>query len=300
VNFYIIQGGIDTMNVIQLRNLTKAYPHFTIDNVSLDVKQGYITGIIGPNGVGKSTLIKMMLGMIPPDSGSVKILGCEMPKQEADIKQRIGIVSDECFYYEHLTIRDSKKMIAPFYKKWNETKFNSYLEQFELSPMNKIQDLSKGMKVKFSLAVALSHEAELLIMDEPTSGLDPVFRRELLDLLADIMQDENNSIIFSTHITTDLDRIADYIAFINHGKLVFNESKDELFERYAIVKGESQLLDSDIRNQFVGIRETTVGFEGLVDNRQEAEQLFGSYVIFDKPSLEEIMYYTAKGGRIHA
>ncbi|WGU96075.1 ABC transporter ATP-binding protein [Paenibacillus dendritiformis] len=288
------------MNAIELRNLTKTYPQFTVDNISLDVKQGYITGLIGPNGVGKSTLIKMMLGLIRPDSGSVKILGCDMPNQEIDIKQRIGIVSDDCFYYEHLTIRDTKKMIAPFYKKWNEKKFNSYLEQFELSPRKKVKELSKGMKVKLSLAVALSHEAELLIMDEPTSGLDPVFRRELLDLLADMMQDERNSIIFSTHITTDLDRIADYIAFINRGKLVFNEAKDEVLERYAIVKGDSELLDSDIRNKFVGIRETAVGFEGLVDNRQEAEQLFGNYAVFDIPSLEEIIYFTTKGGRIHA
>ncbi|CAH0121896.1 MULTISPECIES: ABC transporter ATP-binding protein [unclassified Paenibacillus] len=288
------------MNAIELRNLTKTYPQFTVDHVSLDVKQGYITGLIGPNGVGKSTLIKMMLGIIRPDSGSVKILGSDMPREEVDAKQRIGIVSDDCFYYEHLTIRDSKKMIAPFYKKWNEKKFNSYLEQFELSPNKKIQELSKGMKVKFSLAVALSHEAELLIMDEPTSGLDPVFRREMLDLLADMMQDESNSIIFSTHITTDLDRIADYIAFINRGKLVFNETKDEVLERYAIVKGDAQLLDSDTRSKFVGIRETSVGFEGLVDHRQEAERLFGNYVVFDKPSLEDIMYFTAKGGRIHA
>ncbi|MGO4697973.1 ABC transporter ATP-binding protein [Paenibacillus sp. 2TAB26] len=288
------------MNAIELRNLTKTYNQFTVDNVSLDVKKGYITGLIGPNGVGKSTLIKMMLGMIRPDSGSVKILGRAMPEHEVDIKQRIGIVSDDCFYYEHLTIRDMKEMIAPFYKKWSNTKFNGLLEQFELSPKKKIDELSKGMKIKFSLAVALSHEAELLIMDEPTSGLDPVFRRELLDLLGDMMQDERNTIIFSTHITTDLDRIADYITFINRGKLVFNESKDEVFERYAIVKGDLQLLDSDIRSNFIGIRETDVGFEGLVNNRQDALQLFGNYVVFDKPSLEDIIYYTAKGGRIHA
>lgn len=288
------------MNAIELRNLTKTYPQFTVDNVSMDVKQGYITGLIGPNGVGKSTLIKMMLGMIRPDSGSVKILGCDMPEQEVDIKQRIGIVSDDCFYYEHLTIRDMKKMIAPFYKKWNEQKFNRLLEQFELSPKKKIRDLSKGMKVKFSLAVALSHEAELLIMDEPTSGLDPVFRREMLDLLADMMQDERNTIIFSTHITTDLDRNADYIAFINRGKLVFNEAKDDVLDRYAIVKGDLQLLDSDIRNLFIGIRETALGFEGLVENRQDASQLFGKYAFMERPSLEDIMYFTAKGGRIHA
>lgn len=288
------------MNAIELRNLTKTYPLFTVDDISLDVKQGYITGLIGPNGVGKSTLIKMMLGMVHPDSGSVKILGYDMPKDEVDLKQRVGIVSDECFYYEHLTIRDLKKMIASFYKKWNDLKFSDLLDQFELSPKKKIRDLSKGMKIKLSLAFALSHEAELLIMDEPTSGLDPIFRRELLDLLTDLMQDENNTIIFSTHITTDLDRIADYITFINRGKLIFNEAKEDVLEKYAIIKGGRELLDSDIRKKFIGIRETAVGFEGLVDNKQEAEWLFGGYALLDEPSLEDIMYFTAKGGRIHA
>lgn len=288
------------MNAIEIRKISKAYPHFTIDEVSLDVKQGYITGLIGPNGAGKSTLIKLMLGMIYPDSGTVKVLGRDMPQQEVDIKQRVGIVSDEGGYYDHLTIHDTKKLIAPFYEKWNDAKFNRYLEHFELSPRKKINALSKGMKIKFSLAIALSHEAELLIMDEPTSGLDPVFRRELLDLLADMMLEEKNSIIFSTHITTDLDRIADYIAFINRGKLVFNEAKDDVLNRYAIVKGGQELLDADIRKEFVGIRETSVGFEGLVDNKFTAKQLFGSYVVMDKPSLEDIMYFTVKGGRIHA
>lgn len=288
------------MNAIEIRKISKAYPHFTIDEVSLDVKQGYITGLIGPNGAGKSTLIKLMLGMIYPDSGTVKVLGRDMPQQEVDIKQRVGIVSDEGGYYDHLTIHDTKKLIAPFYEKWNDAKFNRYLEHFELSPRKKINALSKGMKIKFSLAIALSHEAELLIMDEPTSGLDPVFRRELLDLLADMMLEEKNSIIFSTHITTDLDRIADYIAFINRGKLVFNEAKDDVLNRYAIVKGGQELLDADIRKEFVGIRETSVGFEGLVDNKFTAKQLFGSFVVMEKPSLEDIMYFTVKGGRIHA
>lgn len=288
------------MNAIEIRKISKAYPHFTIEEVSLDVKQGYITGLIGPNGAGKSTLIKLMLGMIYPDSGTVKVLGRDMPQQEVDIKQRVGIVSDEGGYYDHLTIQDTKKLIAPFYEKWNDAKFNRYLEHFELSPRKKINALSKGMKIKFSLAIALSHEAELLIMDEPTSGLDPVFRRELLDLLADMMLEEKNSIIFSTHITTDLDRIADYIAFINRGKLVFNEAKDDVLNRYAIVKGGPELLDADIRKEFVGIRETSVGFEGLVDNKFTAKQLFGSFVVMDKPSLEDIMYFTVKGGRIHA
>ncbi|MEC0106815.1 ABC transporter ATP-binding protein [Paenibacillus taichungensis] len=288
------------MNAIELRNLSKTYPLFKLDQITLDVKQGYITGLIGPNGAGKSTLINLITGLIRPDSGSIKTLGKEMPAQEVNVKERIGIVSDECFYYEHLTIREMKNMIAPFYKKWDEKQFNNYLEQFELSPKKKIEELSKGMKIKFSLAVALSHEAELLIMDEPTSGLDPVFRRELLDLLADVIQDETRSIIFSTHITTDLERIADYIAFIHKGKLVFNEAKDDVLERYTIVKGDMKLLDADTRRKFVGIRETAVGFEGLAENKAEAERLFGNYALLHRPSLEDLIYFTAKGEKHHA
>ncbi|WP_145050612.1 ABC transporter ATP-binding protein [Paenibacillus xylanexedens] len=287
------------MNAIEIRNLSKTYPLFKVDNVSLDVKQGYITGLIGPNGAGKSTLIKLITGLIQPDSGSIHTLGRKMPEQEVHIKQRLGIVSDECFYYEHLTIYEMGRMIAPFYKRWNDQTFRGYLDQFELSPKKKIEDLSKGMKIKFSLAVALSHEAELLIMDEPTSGLDPVFRRELLDLLADTIQDETRSIIFSTHITTDLERIADYITFIHRGQIVFNEAKDDVLERYTIVKGDMELLDADTRAHLVGIRETAVGFEGLSDNKVEAEQLFGSYALLHRPSLEDLIYFTAKGVRKH-
>ncbi|QOS77537.1 ABC transporter ATP-binding protein [Paenibacillus sp. JNUCC31] len=287
-------------NAIELRNLSKTYPLFKLDQISLDVKQGYITGLIGPNGAGKSTLISLITGLIRPDSGSIRTLGNAIPTQEVNVKERIGIVSDECFYYEHLTIREMKSMIAPFYKKWDEKQFNCYLEQFELSPKKKIQELSKGMKIKFSLAVALSHDAELLIMDEPTSGLDPVFRRELLDLLADMIQDETKSIIFSTHITTDLERIADYITFINKGRIIFNETKDDVLERYTIVKGDMKLLDADTRRQFVGIRETAVGFEGLADNRAEVERLFGNDALLHRPSLEDLIYFTAKGERHHA
>ncbi|NEW06775.1 ABC transporter ATP-binding protein [Paenibacillus sp. SYP-B3998] len=285
------------MNTIEVRDLNKSYDQFSMKSVSFDVKQGYITGLIGPNGAGKSTLIKLILGMARPDKGSVRIFGCDMPKDEVSIKQRIGVVSDESYYYEHLSIFEMKRVVAPFYMKWNEHKFTAYLDQFELSPKKKIKDLSKGMKVKLSLALALSHEAELLIMDEPTSGLDPIFRRELLDLLADLMQDERNSIIFSTHITTDLDRIADYITFINRGQLVFSEAKDDLLERYAIVKGGKELLDRDTRKKFVGVRETSVGFEGLVCNRKEAEDRFGEFSVIEKPSLEDIMYFTSKGDK---
>ncbi|MFD7525169.1 ABC transporter ATP-binding protein [Paenibacillus chitinolyticus] len=287
------------MNAVEFKHISKAYSNFSIQDLSFAVPKGYITGLIGPNGAGKSTLIKILLHLAIPDQGRVFIEGMEMPVREKEIKERIGFVSDESHFYEHLTVRQTGRLLASFYRNWNETQFQTYLERFELPAGKKISDLSKGMKMKFGLAAALSHGAKLLVMDEPTAGLDPVFRRELLDLLADLMQDEQHTILFSTHITTDLDRVADYVAFMNRGKLVFSESKDNVQERYAIVKGGTELLDADIRKQFVSVRETSVGFEGLVYNRPQAEKLFGGYAVIEPATLEDIMVYTVKGGYSH-
>lgn len=287
------------MNVIEVSGLAKQYSRFAMKDVSLDIKQGFITGLIGPNGAGKSTLIRMLMGMTVPGAGEIRIFGQPMPRSEDAIRQRIGFVSEECNYYEHLTIAAMKRVIAPFYRHWDEKRFNEYLHRFELHPKAKIRSLSKGMKMKLSLCFALSHRAELLIMDEPTAGLDPVFRRELLDILADLMLDEGRSILFSTHITTDLDRVADYIVFLHQGKVVFNESRERVFEKYALVKASPELLDRDVRGLFVGIRETAVGFEGLTERRDEAVRLFGNEAVVERPTLEDIMFFTAKGGRRH-
>lgn len=285
--------------VIQLNQLCKNYDRFGLRELTFGIKEGYITGLIGPNGAGKTTLIKMMMGMVHPDQGSIKIFGEEVSTTHAKYKDRIGYVSDENYFYEHLTINQMSKIIAPFYSKWDEETFAKYIEMFKLSPRKKIKELSKGMKMKFSLAVALSHGADLLIMDEPTAGLDPVFRRELLDLLSDHIQDEKKSILFSTHNTTDLDRIADYIVFVNEGKLVFNEMKESLPDKYMLVKGGKELLDRDVRKWFTGIRETALGFEGLVKNRAEGERYFKDIAICETPTLEEIMYFTVKGSAVH-
>ncbi|MFS0837628.1 ABC transporter ATP-binding protein [Paenibacillus sp. 1P03SA] len=288
------------MNAVEFQHISKTYPNFNIQDLSFTVPKGYITGLIGPNGAGKSTLIKILLHLVIPEQGRVFIEGMEMPQREKEIKETIGFVSDESHFYEHLTVRQTGRMLASFYRKWDEAQFQTYVEQFELPAGKKISDLSKGMKMKFGLAAALSHGAKLLVMDEPTAGLDPVFRHELLDLLADLMQDEQHTILFSTHITTDLDRVADYIAFMNRGKLVFSESKDNVQDRYAVVKGGTELLDADIRKQFVSIRETSVGFQGLVYNRLQAEKLFGGYAVIEPATLEDIMVYTVKGGNSHA
>lgn len=283
------------MNAATLEGVSKSYDSFKIEDVNFSIRKGYVTGLIGPNGAGKSTLIRMIMQMVKPDQGHVELFGSKVENEATGMRERIGYVSDENVFYDHLTLKRMTNILAPFYRNWEADTFRDYLERFELLQNKKIKDLSKGMKMKFSLAVALSHSAELLIMDEPTAGLDPVFRRELLDLLADQLQDEQRSILFSSHITSDLDRIADYIVFVNKGKLIFDETKDEVLERHVLVKGGNELLDPDIRALFAGLRETGVGFEGLLTDRVEAERIFGSVALIEQPTLEEIVYFTAKG-----
>ncbi|OMF31221.1 ABC transporter ATP-binding protein [Paenibacillus sp. FSL H8-0259] len=286
-------------DVIRLDHLTKSYDRFELKDISLSIKEGFITGLIGPNGAGKTSLIKMMMGMIYPDQGNITMFGQNNQLYQAAVKERIGYVSDENIYYENLTVKQMKRVIAPFYTRWNEDTYVKFQELFKLPPGKKIKDLSKGMKIKFSLAIALSHGADLLIMDEPTSGLDPIFRREMLELLSEHIQDEKKSILFSTHNTMDLDRIADYIVFINEGRIVFNEMKESISERYLLVKGGKELLDRDVRRWFVGIRENVLGFEGLISNRAEGERYFRDTAICETPTLEEIMYFTVKGSEAH-
>lgn len=233
--------------ILEVNNLRKEFKKFTLKDISFKLEPGYIMGFIGPNGAGKSTTIKLIMNLLKLDGGEIKVFGLDHKKHEKEIKDRIGFVYDENYYYEDLTIKQMKNIVASFYSKWDDATFNDYIEQFDLDPKSKIKILSKGMKMKFSLAVALSHNADLIIMDEPTSGLDPVFRREILDILYNVIQDETKSIFFSTHITTDLEKIADYITFINKGSIVFSETKDEVLENYSVVKGGTDLLDRDTK-----------------------------------------------------
>lgn len=280
--------------MLEVNNLTKQFKTFKLDNVSFKLEPGYIMGFIGPNGSGKSTTIKLIMNLLKKDSGDIKIFGKDHIEFEKEIKNRIGFVYDESYFYEDLSISQMKNIISPFYKDWDNDLFNKYMKDFDLDPKQKIKKLSKGMKMKFSLAVALCHNADLIIMDEPTSGLDPVFRREILDILYDLIQDENKSIFFSTHITTDLEKIADYITFINEGEIVFSKSKDEILESYAMVKGGNDLLNSESRKEFIGLRETHVGFEGLTQNKDKLRRLFSSDVIIERPTLEDIMVYSVR------
>ncbi|MCD2348316.1 ABC transporter ATP-binding protein [Clostridium guangxiense] len=284
-------------NILEISNLSKGYKEFSLKDISFKLKRGYIMGFIGPNGAGKSTTIKLIMNLIKKDSGNIKIFGIDNIKNEREIKQKIGFVYDENYFYENLNLMDMKDIIASFYKHWDEKIFKKYFSDFDLPKKRKIKELSKGMKMKYSLALALSHGAELIIMDEPTSGLDPIFRSEMLEILCSVIQDENKSIFFSTHITSDLEKVADYITFINKGQIVFSEQKDDVLENYSIVKGKKELLDKDTRKEFISINENAFGFEALTNNTKNIKRLFRNDVLIEKANLEDIMVYTVRGGR---
>lgn len=276
-------------NIIEVKNLCKNYKDFKLDNVSFSLERGYVMGFIGTNGAGKSTTIKAIMNLIKRNSGDIKLFGLDNIKDEVQIKDKIGFVYDENFYCEELNIENMKALVKPFYSKWNEDTFKKYLKLFDLDPKKKIRKLSKGMKTKFSLAIALSHEAELIIMDEPTAGLDPVFRREILEILHDLIEDENKGIFFSTHITSDLEKIADYITFIENGKIVFSKSKEEIDDNYCMVRGNKGDIHRLDKSLLIGYKENAFGFEALTKKKRVVNELLGNSVIIEKASLEDIM-----------
>lgn len=286
-------------NVIELKNVSKSFDGFRIKDFSLDVKKGFVTGFIGGNGVGKSTTIKMIMNLLQPDSGTVSVFGLDYENHEKEIKQRIGFVFDESVFYENLTLAELKGIVKRAYVKWDDSLFYDYVKKFNLPLNKKIKTFSKGMAIKASLTIALSHHAELIVMDEPTSGLDPIFRRELLEILHQLLQDGDTTIFFSTHITTDLASIADYITFIHDGEHIFTKDLHQIEEEYAIVKGGLELLDQDTEEEFISIRRTPHGFEALTSNKRKAEDVFGEMALIEAPTLEDIMYYTKKGAEPH-
>ncbi len=280
--------------ILEVKNLCKNYGNFSLKNVNIRLDRGYIMGFIGPNGAGKSTTIKLIMNLIKKDSGTIKIFQLDHQKNELAIKDRIGFVYDENYYYEELTVEEMKNFVKPFYSRWDEAAFKNYVDQFELPLKKPIKNLSKGMKMKFSLAIALSHHAELLIMDEPTSGLDPIIRSEFLEILQSFIQDENKSVFFSTHITSDLDKIADYITLIDDGEIILSKTKDELMEEYCLIKGTSDMVESLPMNSIIGIRKNAFGFEALSSNKKLFTKTFGDSVIIEKPTLEDIMIFSTK------
>ena len=285
------------MSVVEFKQVTKNWKDFSIKNLNFIIPKGYITGFIGPNGSGKTSTIKLMMDLLQLDEGDITIFGT--PHKNSDVKQRIGFVYDDLFMYEDFTIKKMKNLIAPIYKSWNEKRFNELLNRFELPYKKKLKTFSKGMKMKCSLLFALAHEPELLIMDEPTSGLDPIFRKELLQLLQEVMVQEAQTIFLSTHITTDLDKVADYVVMMNNGEIVLQQSMEDMKENYHVIKGKSELLDADIRSLFIHIEETNAGFQALFNGDPQIFAPFSEEVIIENAVLDDMMYFLIKGEKHH-
>ena len=274
--------------ILEVSNLNKCYDSFNLSDINFKIPKGCITGFIGANGAGKTTTIKSILGLVLKDSGNVTIFGKDMDTCDLEIKNRIGVVLDESSYYEHLTMAQMKSIVAPMYTAWDDNEFNKYMEKFGLKPSQKISTLSKGMKMKFSLALALSHNAELLFMDEPTSGLDPLVRNQFLEILREYMENGERSIFFSTHITSDLDKVADMLILIDDGKIVFDEEKDALIESHHLVKGDKKDLTVENRELFLLIQESGFGFTALTNRLDEVKAIMPG-VLIEKASVEDIM-----------
>ncbi len=282
-------------NALEVAGLVKDYGDFRLDNVTFTLPQGYIMGLIGPNGAGKTTVIKLILNLLRRDEGDIRIFGLDSLASEIAVKSRIGFVHDMPIFYEHLTLKTLKNTVAPFYSDWDDRAFHRLMDEFDLPLGKRFSRLSRGMKMKFALAVALSHRAELLILDEPTSGLDPVFRRELLGKLSAFIQDERKSVLFSTHITSDLERIADFVTFIHSGKIVFSSPRDEILDNWAVVKGGPELLTEPYRSLFRGVRRREFVVQAITADAAEARRRLGKDALVEKASLEDIMFFLTRG-----
>ncbi len=279
-------------NILEIRGLNKRYEQFALKNVSFAVPEGYIMGFVGPNGAGKTTTIKSILNMVRYESGAIEALGMDARADAMKINERIGVVMDTPFYVNEWRARDVERAISPFYQSWSAHKFASMLKRFGLDPMKRVKELSRGMKLKLMLAAAFSHDARLLILDEPTSGLDPVARDELADILREFMLDERSGVLFSTHITSDLDKLADYITFIRNGEIVYTGLKDALMDGFALVKGGPSEISLAQKRLIIGIREHSAGFEGMI--RSEDIGKLPKALSFEPVTLDEIIIFMNK------
>lgn len=282
-------------NILEISGLNKSYKDFSLTDVSFTLPEDCITGFIGINGAGKTTTIRTILGLTQKSSGTIKLFGKNIETNEQELKNRIGVVLDDGRFYDELTMAEMKSIIAPAYSKWNEKDYKEYMDRFSLNPKQKIITLSKGMRMKFALTLALSHEAELLIMDEPTSGLDPLIRSQLLEIMRDYMKKGGRGVFFSTHITSDLEKVADMLILINNGKILFEQEKDILMDSFRIIKGDSRMLNTDNKKLFMSLEVTEFGFKGITNRFSEIQSSIPG-VLTEKPSIEDIMLGYIEGG----
>lgn len=278
---------------LKLKGVSKKFPDFTLKDISFTLPKGYIMGVIGPNGAGKTTTIQLILNILEKDAGEILVFGMDNVKNEISIKQNVGVVFDNIFYVDSWSVRDTEKALSIFYDEWKHDVFEEMITRFDLPWNKKVSELSRGMQMKLMLAAAFSHNAKLLILDEPTSGLDPVMRDEFLEILQDYIKDGERSVLFSTHITTDLEKIADYITFINQGKMFYTGSLEDLLCGFRIIKGRPKDLTKTIEDKIIGLRSTDIGFEGLI--RIEDKVYFENFVV-DNATLDDIVIHVSKKG----
>lgn len=281
-------------NILEVKNLSKKYKDFELKNISFELPKGMIMGFIGENGAGKTTTIKAILDIIKNYKGEIKIFDLDNRKDDKNIKEDIGVVLDDMFFPEILIPNDINSIMKDTYKNWDSNLYFKYLADFDLPITKQIKTFSKGMRKKLEIATALSHHPKLLILDEPTSGLDPIARNEVIDIFQDFIQNEECSILLSSHITTDLEHIADYITFINNGEILLTKTCDELLENYGIVKcTESEFKKID-KSDYIKYKKTKYEYEILVENKKEFNKKYGINTI-DKITLEDFMLLMIKG-----
>lgn len=284
-------------NAIEVQKLCKNYRDFSLNNVSFSLPAGYIMGFVGQNGAGKTTTIRLLLNMTSRDDGEIRIFGLDNISDEQKIKQHIAVVFDNIFFVESWRVCEVEKVVKNFYSNWDSELYNQYAVSFKLPMDKRVKELSRGMKMKLMLAVAMSHEAKLLILDEPTSGLDPVARDELLEILAAYIADGQKSILFSTHITSDLEKIADYITLIDNGNVFYSGTKDDMLEGFCIVKGGPDDLTEALEDKIIGLTKKSTGFSGLLPSSEI--KYLSKEIVTETPSIDEILVFISKGGIKH-
>ena len=285
------------MNALEIKNISKIYKNFKLDDISFVLQCGHIMGLIGENGAGKSTIINCILDIIEKDSGSISVLGQKNDKNNVSLKENIGVVLDASDVYDNYTVKQVENIMKDVYKQWNHEVYDYYIQKFAL-PLNKIiKDFSRGMKMKMAITIALSYQPKLLILDEATSGLDPIMRDEILDVFMEFVQDENHAILLSSHISSDLEKIADYITFIHEGKLILSTSKDELIYEYGLMKCRNDEFDKIEKEDIIRYRIKTYEVEILVKDREKMAKKYPNCIV-DPTKLDDIMMLYVKGEQI--
>lgn len=282
------------MKAIEFKGVKKRRGNFQLSIDDLLIESGYITGFIGPNGSGKTTTIKLIMNMLKMDSGIIKVFNNDIRDYFA-YKSEIGYVGDEAGFLDTVKVKNIKKYMSNFYEKWDEDLYKKYISKFRIDENKLYKDFSKGQKKQFELIIALSHHPKLIIMDEPTANLDPRVSSELLEMLQEHIEREEATVFYSTHITSDLEKTADYIVMIYEGKIILTGIKDELLEEHAIIRGKTELLDMESEKILRGIKINRYGFEGMTSDKNKAFEIFGKEVVYDKATLEDILLFYTRG-----